>query len=663
MNIALFSDTYLPDINGVATSTHILKKELKKHGHHVLIVTTMLPHDSEYIDEDDYVLRLPGLDLKKLYGYRAANIYSFKGMKEIKEFSPDIIHIQTEFGIGIFGKIAGEILNVPVCYTYHTMWADYSHYITPPNMKVVDNVAKKIIEKISKIYGDSCSELIVPSQKTADALREYGISNTIHVIGTGLELEHFSIANKNEQLMNEIIEEYHLHDRFVVTFLGRIAQEKSVDLLIEAMKDISLKDSRICMMIVGGGPQLEELKELVHRYHLDNCVFFTGPKESHLVPSYYHVSQLFVSASITETQGLTFIEAMASGIPVLARYDKNLEGVVVDGRNGYFFKDKADLVNKIIELSHSDLTELRNHAITDAMQYSSESFYQKIINVYQKALSKHHYCYKVASLIPEKNHSYQVTFQFDHHQVILNLSALVVERYGLFVGQVVDREELDALKDQEQVSIAYHMALKYLSYKDYTYLKMQKRLKERGHFDDIQIDMTMDLLVQKNLIDDSEYTRNYFQKATRLGLGVQKIVYNLKKEGVSSTVIDEYLNEYSSDLEYEKAMDIVQKLYNENTTKPQYALIQNVKNKLFNKGFSQDVVEKAIHDFDFSYPKEHTMNLLTKEYYRVYNRYKNRYDSRILKSKIITFLVQKGYEYDDVIQIISELWEESNDQN
>ena len=111
----------------------------------------------------------------------------------------------------------------------------------------------------------------------------------------------------------------------------------------------------------------------------------------------------------------------------------------------------------------------------------------------------------------------------------------------------------------------------------------------------------------------------------------------------------------------DKAIEIVKKLFDENTTKPQYALIQNIKNKLFNKGFSQDVVEKAINDFDFTIPKEHTKMLLTKEYHRVYNRYKNRYDSHILRSKIITFLVQKGYEYDDVVEIINELWEESDD--
>ena len=661
MNIALFTDTYLPDINGVATSTHILRNELVKHGHHVLVVTTILPHDSHYQDENQYVLRLPGLDLKKLYGYRASNIYSFKGMKEIKEFSPDLIHIQTEFGIGIFGKIAGEILNIPVCYTYHTMWADYSHYIAPGNIKAVDTVAKKIIEKISKIYGDSCTELIVPSQKTADALREYGISNSIHVIATGLQLEQFSKNNMNQEVMNEIINKYHLKDKFVVTFLGRIAPEKSVDLLIEAMKDLSKKDDSICLMIVGGGPQLDELKEMVNDYQLNDSIIFTGPKESSLVPSYYHVSDLFVSASITETQGLTFIEAMASGIPVLARYDKNLDGVIVDGRNGYFFSDKDDLVDKILCLSQMDLIELSQYAIEDALQYSSENFYKKIMETYQKALSKHHYCYKVVSISPDKGNTYQVAFQFDHHQVILNLASQVIERYGLSIGQVVDREELDALKDQEQVSRAYQLALKYLTYKDYTYAKMQKKLADKGDFDDIQIDMTMDILVQKNLIDDYEYTRNYFQRSTRLGLGVNRIIYNLKKDGVSPFVIDEFLETYSHNLEYDKAIEIVKKLFDENTTKPQYALIQNIKNKLFNKGFSQDVVEKAINDFDFTIPKEHTKMLLTKEYHRVYNRYKNRYDSHILRSKIITFLVQKGYEYDDVVEIINELWEESDD--
>ena len=503
--------------------------------------------------------------------------------------------------------------------------------------------------------------MIVPSQKTADVLKTYGITNSIHVIPTGLELESFSIENKNQKLVDDIQTQYHLQDKFVVIFLGRIAPEKSIEILIDAMQDIVKINQKICLMIVGGGPQLEELKTIVQQKKLQDFIFFTGPKESIYVPSFYHAAQLFVSASMTETQGLTFIEAMASGLPVLARYDKNLDGVIVDGQNGYFFKNQEDLVQKIIQLSQSDLQQLSYQARNDAQKYSSENFYQKIIQTYELALSKHHYCYQVVSITPENNHQYTVAFQFDHHQILLTLSGQVIERYGLSVGQVVDREELDALKDQEQVSRAYKLALKYLTYKDYTYAKMQKKLMDKGDFDDIQVEMTMDLLMQKNLIDDVEYTQSYFQKATRLGMGINKIIHHLKKEGVSPFIIDEFLEEYSQDLEYDKAIELVQKLYNENTSRPQYALIQTIRNKLFNKGFSQDVVEKAIENFDFSIPKEHTMNLLTKEYYRVYNRYKNRYQSHILKSKIITFLVQKGYEYDDVLEIIEQLWEDTND--
>lgn len=658
MNIALFSDTYLPDINGVATSTHILRNELVKHGHQVLVVTTTIPSDASYTDHEETILRIPGLDLKKLYGYRASNIYSFKGMKEIKEFNPDIIHIQTEFGIGIFGKITGEILNRPVIYTYHTMWSDYSHYLVPDGFKLADQMAKKVIEKISKIYSDSCSALVVPSKKTADILKQYGIQNNTNVIPTGLPLERFSKEIENKELTHLIREEYNLNNKFVVTFLGRIAQEKSIELLIESFEEIKKQKDNIVLMIVGGGPQLNELKEVVNRKQMNNTIYFTGPKKSEEVPSYYHVSDLFVSASLSETQGLTFIEAMASSLPVLARFDKNIEDVIIDGVNGYFFNTKEELINLIIQLSESDMSEMSNNAVEEAKKYSSENFYNKIIALYQKVSNQHHYIYKVISLIDKKDNTYDITFEVDKHTIDMVLSKSVIERYGLSVNQVIDREELEALKDQEKVMLAYKDAIKYLTYKDYTFSKMKSKLEKKNQYDDIQIDMTMELLMQKGLIDDYAYTEHYFDKAVKLGIGVNKIVYNLKNEGISPYIIDEYLEEYSSDLEYDKAMDIIEKTFKENKTKPTQAIIQAIKNKLFIKGFSKHVVEDAINNFDFTIPKEHTRQLLIKEYNRVLSRYQNRYDKRILKSKIITFLVQKGYEYDDVIEVISELWED-----
>ena len=343
MRIGIFTDTYLPDINGVATSSNILARELIKHGHDVIVVTTELPEGSKYQDQG-HVIRVPGLDLKKIYGYRLASIYSFSGMKEIKEFDPEIIHIQTEFGVGIFGKIVGEILDIPVCYTYHTMWRDYSHYISR-GIGPVDSVMKKIIEKISKVYGNSCAQLIVPSNKTKVALESYGIDNNIAVIPTGLELDRF--YQRNEHLVNLIKDEYHLHHKFVITFLGRIAPEKSIDFILESLQQFLKEHDDALLMIVGGGPQLDDLKIYARELGLEDHVIFTGAKEPQEVPSFYHASSLFVSASTTETQGLTYIEAMASGLPVLARYDKNLEDVIKNGENGYFFNTIEELLDLV----------------------------------------------------------------------------------------------------------------------------------------------------------------------------------------------------------------------------------------------------------------------------------------------------------------------------
>lgn len=389
MRIAIFSDTYAPDINGVATSTKILKEELVKHGHEVVVVTTMLPDGSDYKDDvNDNILRVHGLEIQALYGYRACKMYSFRVMRALKKMNIDVIHIQTEFGIGIFGRIVGDALKIPVVYTYHTMWADYSHYINPLNSNSIDGLIKKAVARITRFYADKSAELIVPSQKTKDALELYGLNKDAHIIPTGLELDKFDPKNKNEELVNSIKKEYGINDEFVITFLGRIAKEKSIDILIDAMKEIVKKNKNVKCLIVGGGPQLEELKELVSSYGISEYVIFTGAKTSEEVPSYYHISDVFVSASITETQGLTYIEAMASGIPAVARYDKNLENIIIDGVNGYFFNKTEELIDILLNLMNFDCSKMKEQAELSMMKYSSENFYKQVIHVYNKAIFK-----------------------------------------------------------------------------------------------------------------------------------------------------------------------------------------------------------------------------------------------------------------------------------
>ena len=658
MNIAIFTDTYLPDINGVATSARILSKTLRRHGHQVLVVTTELPTGSDYVD-DENVLRLPGIEVKKMYGYRASNIYSFKGMKEIKAFSPQVIHIQQEFGVSLFGKIVAEILNLPVCYTYHTMYEDYTYYLSK-NIKPIDVTIKRFVKRFSKIYGQSFSALIVPSQKTADVLKSYGISKNIYVIPTGLELERFSSDQRDDAVVADIRKEYHLDGCFVLIYLGRLAREKSIDMIIEAVGELRDDLPNLRLMVVGGGPLTDELKALTDELHLNDRVFFTGPKPQEIVPQYYHAADAFISASTTETQGLTYIEAMASGIPALARYDQNLENVIIDGRNGYFFNNSDELKSLLKKLSVTDLTEMKDHAVHDVEKFSCEAFYNAIINVYNKIMVSHEYVYNVTDISQEDDH-YLATCTFGRQSVLIAVTQDTIERYNLVVGQTISREEPDALKDLEQMRNAYKMAVKLLSRKDYPYEVLRNRLMTSGRFEEIQVDMAMQELSNRNLVNDYEFAADYIDSSLRKGYGLKRAAMKLKKKGISSFVVDEVLLDYADDVELSYAIDIVKNLYETNTKYSPKALIKAMNRKLFYNGFSERITRLAIEAVDIDYPEERLHSLIKREYDRIYKRYVKRYKGHQLKNKIITFLVQKGYDYDLVISYLDEVWRDEDE--
>lgn len=656
MKIALFSDTYIPDINGVATSTNILRNELVRLGHDVLVVTSELPSDSDYdASLDEQILRVPGLEIQALYGYRACNIFSFKGMKEIKKFAPEVIHVQTEFGIGIFGRIAGEYLDVPVVYTYHTMWTDYSHYVNPINSETVDNVVKKVITKISKFYGNSCQGLIVPSNKTKEALLHYGLQQEhIYTIPTGLELDRFSIKNKNEKLCQELIEKYQLQNHFVLTFLGRIAPEKSITVIIDALKEVVAVNDNIRFLIVGGGPQLEELKNYVKDDHIESYVIFTGPQSGEYVPAHYHISDMFISASLSETQGLTYIEAMASNIPVIARYDDQLVDVIEDGKNGFFFRDENELPQLILKTMEMDLTLFKENALNKANEYSGETFARKVLEVYQQAILTKEYTYQVVSIFPIKNNKNEVSFTYDENEstVTLELSDKVIDQYQLQRGKTIDRDTFNTLKDLEQISRAYNKALKYLSVKDYTEQQMRKKLMNSGDYDDAQLDATIQLLSEKNLINDHLFTLNYFKRCTRLGIGHNKAIYNLRNYGVDSETIDLCLEELDDDEEYQAAILLINNYYKKNTSISYRNIQRKIKEKLFLKGFTNEIIEKAMSQYDFEYDNEKEKLALEKDMTKAYNRYSKKLQGKELKNKMIDTLLKKGYNYEDIKHIL-----------
>lgn len=652
MKIALFSDTYAPDINGVATSTKILRNALIQLGHDVLIVTTELPSDSVYIDSpSDNILRVPGVELSKLYGYRACKMYSFKGMKEIKQFGTQLIHCQTEFGVGIFSRIVAQSLDIPIIYTYHTMWSDYSHYLLPIKSNMVDSLLKKMIQRFSAINGSICTELIVPSSKTALALKEYGLKKEVNIIPTGLELKRFDPKYKNIERINEIIKEYNLNDKFVLTFLGRIGKEKNIDMIINALKDI---DNDFVFLIVGGGPYLDELKSIVRSLGMDN-VIFTGPKDPYYVPDFYHVSDIFISASLSETQGLTFIEAMATGTPVLAHHDKNLEGVIHDGNNGFFFNDECSLKAKLSYVMKNDLSKLSKQALQDANEHSSDLFAEKVVEVYKRALLNNKYTYEVIDFIHTKNNKIDIILLFEDSQIKVEVNDLLIEEYDLYIGKVVDREIFDLLKANELISVAYSLALSYLSRKDYTEKQLIKKISLNGDFSHDQLDKVLIKLKEKKLINDYQYSIDYIHKGLRTGIGINKCIYNLNRLEVSKEILDQCLQEIEDGEEFQSILRAIEKLENSNKSFSYKMMLNRIKQRLYNNGYRNDTIEKAMNTYEFTYDQNAEKDTLKKDFDKALMKYKRKVSNKDLNKKLINVLLKKGYNYENISELIVEM--------
>lgn len=656
MRIAIFTDTYYPDINGVVSSIGILRNELMKHGHQVLIITTIPPH-GVHLNDDSSIIRMNGISLKSIYGYRMAGIYNNKIFKQVKEFHPDIIHTQTEYGIGLFGRLCGYKLNVPTVYTFHTNLYDYTYYVTK-GLQPLDAIAKIIVKKLMKVYTTHTTSLIVPSDKTASMMKSIGINKEINIVPTGLELERFKIHNEDHT--KQIKEKYSLTNHFNLISLGRLAEEKSLDFIISAMPEIIKRNPDIRLFIIGDGPAKESLTQLTHDLKMDEYIRFAGCQSADVIPDFYYSGDLFVSASLTETQGLTFIEAMASSLPVLARYDSNLDPVIVEGKNGHFFYSKEEYVDKVIELSHKDLTPYKQHAVKHAQQFDSHTFYEGVMQVYDTSIDHFENCFMVSSLIP---HEKMVSIEFNSgkRKVTLECSLDDVESFHLVRGARINQDVIDILKEKQNVRQLYFKAIKLLSYHDYCFHDLVKRLETYGEYNEIEIMKCMALLTDRHLIDDKKYVKNYIEATLKKGKGFKKAIIDLKNKDIPEYLIEEEIAKFDETEEKDYALNIVDQLYHTNSKLSPQGLIQKIKRTLFNKGFSQSTIESVMNTYDFEFSHERTLSLLKKECEKTYKRYQNKYHGQELKMRISRFLKQKGYDYEDILIVMDEIWSEMND--
>lgn len=389
MRIGIFTDTYPPFINGVSTSIVMLKKALEKQGHTVYIVTVNNENMKYKYEEDEKVIRIPGIPVG-IYDYRLTGIYPVKIVNKIRKWHLDVIHSQTEFGVGTFARIIAKQFHIPLVHTYHTMYEDYVHYITKGYFV---GTSKKIVEYLTLFYCDkTISELIVPTEKTKELFKEkYKVNRNVYVIPTGIEIEKFYLENnKNLNILEKRNSLGIAKDDFVILFVGRIGTEKNIDLLLNGMNKLIKLSKKIKLLIIGDGPDMGYYKEYVYKRKLGKNVIFTGKVPWDSISEYYLIADIFATASVTETQGLTVIEAMAAGLPVVCINDESFTGTIMNNVDGIIFNNLEEYIEAITKL-YQDRELLKNlgkKARIDAEKYSSEKFATSVLEVYRTAIKK-----------------------------------------------------------------------------------------------------------------------------------------------------------------------------------------------------------------------------------------------------------------------------------
>ncbi len=393
MRVGIFTESYPPLVNGVSTSILMLQNALEKLGHEVFIVTVSDDKKNYTLEDDGHILRLPSMNLANFYDYKFTSVYPIKAVNMIKKMNLDVIHSNVEFTIGIFARVVSEQLGIPLVHTYHTNWEDYTHYITK-NKKILDDICKKLLKYLVVFFEDkTVTELIVPSNKIYNIFKDkYKFTKNIHIIQTGIETSKFYKENFSSKDINNLKKKYGIKKKdFVVMTVSRLAKEKSVDRLINNQKELLKRYPNMKLLIVGDGPDIDKLKMQACSLNISNNVIFTGKVPLEEIPIYYQLGDVFVTASKSETQGLTVVEAISSSLPVVAVKDDSFVNSVIDDFNGYVFTSDEKYIESILKLyENNDIyNRLSNQSRILSSDFSSEYFALKVLKVYETAIENY----------------------------------------------------------------------------------------------------------------------------------------------------------------------------------------------------------------------------------------------------------------------------------
>ena len=382
MKILITTDLYTVNTNGVVTSVQNLFDELTAKGHDVRILTLS---DSLHSHKDGAVYYIRSVPLGAVYpDLRMPTSYRHKLIQEIIDWKPDVVHSQCEFFSYQFAARIARITGAPIVHTYHTLYEQYLTSYVVPSKRLGDYLAKVLSRKRLK----RVTTLVAPTQKVENTLQGYGMKAPISVVPSGISLEQHHQRLTEAQRIQMRRDLGIGEEDMVLLNLGRLGGEKNLGELLELFAEARKQNDSLKFLIVGDGPAREDLQKQAKSLGIGEYVIFTGMVPPDQVQNYYQLGDIFVSASTSETQGLTYIEAAANGLPLLCRQDDCLADVLQEGENGYEYTSAEEFLNAIDAVMHDpqwrSAAAKRSEEI--AASFDKKNFGEAIENIYESVL-------------------------------------------------------------------------------------------------------------------------------------------------------------------------------------------------------------------------------------------------------------------------------------
>lgn len=379
MKIGIFTDSYLPYTSGVVRSIQTFTGELNNLGHEVFIFAPSYRN----CEEESNVFRFASIPSPTNHDFSLAVPFSLRLKPTIQRMNLDLIHVHSPFLLGRLGARYARRLGIPLVFTFHTLYDQYVHYVP-----FARSFTKELAQRISRDFCNQCDLVLVPTNVVGDYLRKIGVQAPVSKVPTGIQIAEFQNGDRAW-----LRRRYHITPQEkVLLFVGRLGQEKNIGFLMESFALINREVNNTVLVLVGGGPEEEELRNRAIEIGISKRVVFTGTLSPEDVVNCYAGSYLFVFSSVTETQGIVIAEAKAAGVPVVAVGAYGVSEMVEDGLDGYLTDPEPEqFAEKVCHILNNDnlREEMSRRARQSAEQLSSANCTEKLVECYVELLGKY----------------------------------------------------------------------------------------------------------------------------------------------------------------------------------------------------------------------------------------------------------------------------------